>query len=102
MENSASKKTTENVLSESELKTLTKFVLNEIAPRHNSNNNSNNPFTQMFQALNKHLGDETPAFRYTDAAKKMGKDLIRNLRAAIKAIIQSHFNTSKEAYRHAD
>lgn len=101
MENRKSvKNTKENVISESELKTIAKFVLNEIAPKKNSKH----PMKQMFSNIQQMLQtqqDQNPISNDINVAKKTNDDLIVTLRRNINDLFIATYNKDKQKFQEA-
>lgn len=98
MENPTVNNTT-TVLSEKELKAITKFVLNEIAPNYRKDDE--HPIFQMFQGLQQHMQnqeDNSPAANDPKEAIKLNKSFTTNVKRAIADLLKSHFEKNKEKY----
>lgn len=94
------KNSEKNVISESELKTIAKFVLKEIAINPDSEG-PKHPIEQLFTNIQGALQqqyDNNPLTKDVASGEKAAKNLIMHIRRSIKAMIAAHFKNSKEDY----
>jgi hypothetical protein len=87
----------ENLISESDLKKLTKFILSEIAPAKTKINSAEGLFSHLLDKL-KSQQDSNPIANSASIAHNLGQTLISNLRESVKSLIGATTKNSKEGY----
>jgi hypothetical protein len=87
----------ENFISSADLKKLTKFILNEIAPVKQKINSAEGLFSHLLDKL-KAQRDTNPITNSAHLAHNLGQTLISNLRGSVKSLIGATTKNSKEGY----